>query len=632
MSRKAKVLDGINGPDDLKNLTPTQLVELADELRKDLISRVAVNGGHLASNLGAVELTLALHRVFSSPTDKLVWDVGHQAYVHKILTGRKDRLHTLRQYQGLSGFPDPGESPHDAFGAGHASTSISAALGIAMARDMAGEDYNVVAVIGDGALTGGMAFEGLNQAGLLGCRLVVVLNDNGMAISPSVGAMAKALNKLRLDTRLRWPEKSVEGMVTKLPLGRQVGTRVKKSVKGFLFPKIMWEELGFAYMGPVDGHNIADLELALKQAKEYRKGPVFLHVITTKGKGYHPAENDAVSFHGLSASGSSDGRPSYSEILGGTVLRILEQDPKVVVITAAMVDGTGLSKVVSKFPKRVFDVGICEQHAVTFAAGLATQGYTPIVAIYSTFLQRAFDQVIHDVCCQKLPVVFAIDRAGIVGDDGKTHQGSFDLSYLGCIPNMVVAAAKDENELQHLIYTAVNARRPMAVRYPRGAGPGAQLDADLRDLPIGKAELIREGKDVTLCAFGSTVYPACEAASELEEYGLKCCVINARFLKPLDPIIREAAKHTGRMVTIEENTIAGGFGTAVLSMLHGSHVSNVQVKTIALPDAFIEHGSQQILRAKYRLDVQGIVTQVLSSFPEFSALQKSNLVAGRRAP
>lgn len=630
MVRKARILDDVNEPADLKRLSIRQLSTLAAEIRQELVKQVESTGGHLASNLGAVELTIALHRVFESPKDKIIWDVGHQAYVHKMLTGRKDRLSTLRQHGGLSGFPDRSESPHDAFGAGHASTSISAALGIAVARDMNKENFNVLAVIGDGSMTGGMAFEGLNQAGQLGRKLIVVLNDNGMAISPSVGALAKALNKLRLDTRLRWPEKGVEGMVTKLPLGRQVGTRVKKGVKGLLFPSIMWEELGFAYLGPIDGHNVADLMVALRQARDYKKGPVFLHIITTKGKGYDPAENDAVSFHGVPASGSHDKRPSYSEVLGKTLLRIAEEDPKVVVIAAAMLDGTGLAGVAKKLPKQVYDVGICEQHAVTFAAGLAAEGLTPVVAIYSTFLQRSFDQIIHDVCCQNLPVVFALDRGGIVGDDGKTHQGSFDLSYLGCIPNLVVSSPKDENELQHLIYTAVKSRLPMAVRYPRGAGTGAVMDETLRELPIGKGEVLREGRDVAILAIGATVNPALEAADELEKHGVGCRVINARFAKPLDAeLILDTAGKVKRLVTVEENTIAGGFGSAVLTLLHEAGMNSTKLKCLALPDAYIEHGSQPILRAKYRLDKKGISSQVLQAFPELSLPENQNLMATR---
>lgn len=622
------ILDGINEPTDLKRLSHHQLKTLAAEIREELVTLVEATGGHLASNLGAVELTIALHRVFDSPTDKIIWDVGHQSYVHKMLTGRKERLSTLRQYGGLSGFTAREESPHDAFGAGHASTSISAALGMATARDLAGENHHVVAVIGDGALTGGMALEGLNQAGQLGTKLIVVLNDNGMAISPSVGALAKTLNRLRLDARLRWPERGMEEVITKLPLGRQMGRRVKRGFKGFLLPRIMWEELGLAYLGPVDGHNIADLEVALRQARGYKKGPVFLHTITTKGKGYDPAERDAISFHGISANNSQDTKPTYSEILGQTVLRIAQEDPRIVVITAAMLEGTGLAGVAKELPGRVFDVGICEQHAVTFAAGLATQGFIPIVAIYSTFLQRALDQIIHDVCLQQLHVVFVIDRSGIVGDDGKTHQGNFDLSYLGCVPNLIISAPKDENEMQHLVYTGVRANHAMAIRYPRGSGPGVALDEALHELPIGKGEILRDGKDMAILALGNLVYPALEAAEELEKAGVECRVVNARFVKPLDTeLILDTTTKIKRILTVEENTLDGGFGSAVLQLLQSSKVQDVRVKCLGLPDLFIEHGTQSQLRSMYDLDAPGIARQVLTSFPELSkSLDGENLV------
>ncbi|RLC93291.1 MAG: 1-deoxy-D-xylulose-5-phosphate synthase [Chloroflexi bacterium] len=623
MSERGRILDEVSGPADLKRLSRRQLKRLAADIRDELIARVEETGGHLASNLGVVELSIALHRVFDTPEDKIVWDVGHQCYVHKMLTGRRQSLRTLRQYGGISGFPTPDESPHDPFGTGHASTSISAALGLAKARDLAGEKYHVIAVIGDGALTGGMAFEGLNHAGQLATRLIVVLNDNGMAISPSVGALARVLNRLRLDARLRWPEKGMEEVITRLPLGRQVGKRVKMGVKGVLMPRVTWEELGFAYLGPIDGHNMAALEAALRQARNYKKGPVFLHVITTKGKGYDPAEKDAITFHGLAGNGSTDNRPSYSSILGQTVLRIAREDPRVVVITAAMLEGTGLAPVARELPKRVFDVGICEQHAVTFAAGLAVQGFVPIVAIYSTFLQRAFDQLVHDVCIQRLPVAFVIDRGGIVPDDGKTHQGTFDISYLGCIPNLIVSAPKDENELQHLVYTAVRANAPMAVRYPKGPGPGAALDEELREIPIGQGEVLSEGKDVALVALGAMVSPALEAAEELEKAGVKCTVINARFAKPLDSnLILDAAEKTGRLVTLEENTLVGGFGSAVLQLLQRYRTRDVQVRCVGLPDIFIEHGSQAVLRSIYGLDAQGIVRRVLGGFPEFSRAAK----------
>jgi 1-deoxy-D-xylulose-5-phosphate synthase len=583
---------------------------------------VSANGGHLASNLGAVELTIALHRVFDSPHDKIIWDVGHQSYVHKLLTGRRKRFGTIRQYGGLSGFTNRSESEHDPFGAGHASTSVSAALGMAIARDLAGDDYNVVAVIGDGAITGGMALEAMNQLGHLGSRVCVVLNDNGMSISPSVGSIAKLLGRIRFDYRYRWAEEESRKVLSRFPWGRkiwQAGNRLIKGFRGLIIPTVLWEELGFAYMGPIDGHNIKELEKALARARDYRDEPTLIHVITTKGKGYLPAESDAVYFHGVSAKGSPAKEiPSYSEVFAQTVLRLAKENSKLVAVTPAMPEGNCLSIVEAEFPQRVFDVGICEQHAVTFAAGLATQGFKPIVAIYSTFLQRAFDQVIHDVCLQDLPVIFAIDRSGIVGDDGKTHQGTFDISYLMLIPNLIIAAPKDENELQHLLCTAVKAKHPMAIRYPRGSGVGVDLEPELHELPIGKGEILRDGEDVAILAIGSVVMPALEAADELSKQGVEATVVNARFAKPLDAeLIKDIADRIKRIVTVEENTISGGFGNSVVELLQQSGISDVQIKTIGIPDEFVEQGSQAVLRAKYGLDAPGIAKQVLEIVPSY---------------
>lgn len=625
----SRLLDRINSPADLKRLKKAQLGRLAAELRQELVSRVSINGGHLASNLGVVELTIALHRVFDSPRDKIIWDVGHQSYVHKLLTGRRKRFASLRQYGGLSGFTSRSESEHDPFGSGHASTSVSAALGMAIARDLAGDNYNVVAVIGDGAITGGMAYEALNQAGHLGSKLCVVLNDNGMSISPTVGAMAKLLSRVRFDYRYRWAEEGSKRLLDRLPLGRrlwQLGRRLRAVFKGLIMPTVLWEELGFTYIGPVDGHDIEALELALTQARDYCKKPAFVHVITTKGKGYLPAEGDAVYFHGVPAQGANPRKaPSYSEVFAQTVLRLAREDPRIVAITPAMPEGNSLSIVAAEFPERVFDVGICEQHAVTFAAGLATQGYKPIVAIYSTFLQRAFDQLIHDVCLQDLPVVFAIDRSGIVGEDGKTHQGTFDLSYLSLIPNLIVSAPKDENELQHLIYTAVRAKHPMAIRYPRGAGLGVRLDSRLREIPIGKGEILRYGKDVLILAIGAMVAPSLEAAVELASKGIEATVVNARFVKPLDEkLILNLAGEIKRVVTVEENTLSGGFGSAVAILFAQAGMSEIELKSIGIPDEFVEQGSQELLRRNYGLDSRGISREVLKLF----APQK--LVKGRR--
>jgi 1-deoxy-D-xylulose-5-phosphate synthase len=548
--------------------------------------------------------------------------VGHQSYVHKLLTGRRKRFKTIRQYGGLSGFTNRSESEHDPFGAGHASTSVSAALGMAIARDLAGDDYNVAAVIGDGAITGGMALEALNQLGHLGSRVCVVLNDNGMSISPSVGSIAKLLGRIRFDYRYRWAEEESRKVLSRFPWGRkiwQAGNRVIKGFRGLIIPTVLWEELGFAYMGPIDGHNIKELEKALARARDYRPQPTLIHVITTKGKGYLPAEGDAVYFHGVAAKGAPAKKiPSYSEVFAQTVLRLAREDPKLVAVTPAMPEGNCLSMVEAEFPKRVFDVGICEQHAVTFAAGLATQGFKPVVAIYSTFLQRAFDQVIHDVCLQELPVIFAIDRSGIVGDDGKTHQGTFDISYLMLIPNLIIAAPKDENELQHLLYTAVKANRPMAIRYPRGSGVGVDLEPELHEIPIGKGEILREGEDVAILAIGSVVMPALEVASKLAEQGIEATVVNARFAKPLDAeLIINIAGRIKHLVTVEENAVSGGFGNSVVELLQQSGISDVQIKTIGIPDEFVEQGSQAVLRAKYGLDAQGIAKQVLELVPSY---------------
>ena len=624
-----RVLDRVDSPADLKRLARPELEQLATELRQELVTRVSANGGHLASNLGVVELTIALHRVFDSPRDKIIWDVGHQSYVHKLLTGRKKRFASLRQYGGLSGFTSRSESEHDPFGSGHASTSVSAALGMAIARDLAGDDYNVVAVIGDGAITGGMALEALNQAGHLGSRLSVILNDNGMSISPTVGAFAKLLSRVRFDYRYRWAEEESRRVLGAFPWGKrlwQMGRRLSAVFKGLVMPTVLWEELGFTYIGPIDGHDISELEMALTQARDYCPKPAFVHVITTKGKGYLPAEGDAVYFHGVSAKGANAEKgPSYSEVFAQTVLRLARENPKLVAITPAMPEGNYLSIVAAEFPERVFDVGICEQHAVTFAAGLATQGFIPIVAIYSTFLQRAFDQLIHDVCLQDLPVVFAIDRSGIVGDDGKTHQGTFDLSYLTLIPNLIVSAPKDENELQHLLYTAVRSKHPMAVRYPRGSGLGVELDAELHEIPIGKGEILREGRDVLILAIGAMVAPALEAAEELALNGIEATVVNARFAKPLDAeLIIALAGDIKRLVTVEENALSGGFGSSVVSLLEKSGISDIQVKSIGIPDEFVEQGSQAILRSGYGLDAKGIAREVLGLFAPQKILRGRN--------
>lgn len=630
----ARLLDSINSPADLSRLTAEELKQLAQEIRDELVAVVSVNGGHLASNLGVVELTLALHRVFKSPRDKIIWDVGHQTYTHKLLTGRKDRFSTLRQNGGLSGFTCREESEHDAFGAGHASTSISAALGMAVARDLSGDDYNVVAVIGDGAITGGMAFEALNHVGHLGSRLIVVLNDNGMSISPTVGAMAKLFAKVRFDDRYRKAKAQGRALMNHLPFNRQLSwatRQFKSGMKNLVMETLLWEELGFTYLGPVDGHDVQQVERALARARDFRSKPILVHIMTTKGKGYSPAEGNAVYFHGVSAKSSVvKTEPTYSEVFGQTVLRLIRQDPRVVVITPAMPDSNCLNPIQTEFPKRIFDVGICEQHAVTFAAGLAAQGYRPVVAIYSTFLQRAFDQIIHDVATQNLPVTFAIDRAGIVGDDGKTHQGTLDLSYLSLVPNLIVSAPKDENELQNLIFTAVNCGRPMAVRYPRGTGLGVKLDEEFQAIDIGRGEILRQGEDVAIFAIGATVAPALGAAQLLAANNISAAVVNARFAKPLDSqLVMELASRIKNIVTVEENTLSGGFGSAVISLLKQSGTEN-RIKRLGLPDAYIEHGTQAILRARYAIDAQGIAREIRSLF--FPAALKSTNTSKREGP
>ncbi len=609
------MLDKINCPDDVKWCGYAELNELCSELRDVLISTVSKNGGHLASSLGAVELTVALHRVFDSPKDKIVWDVGHQSYVHKLLTGRRERFCSLRQYQGLSGFPDRNESPHDAFTVGHGGTSISAALGMALTRDLSGGDEHVVALIGDGCLTCGMAYEALNHAGHLNTRLIVVLNDNGMSISPTVGGLARRLNVVRTTSPYMQAKEQTRRFLSFLPGGQRVRwglRRVMEGAKAVVMPTMMWEELGFTYMGPVDGHSIKEMEKVLNRARKYPK-PVIVHVLTTKGKGYKPAEDDPTRYHGVSPKeeGSSTA-PTYSQVFSETARRLLMDNPRMVVISAAMIEGNSLSHLDKEFPNRVYDVGISEQHAVTLAAGLATQGFIPVVAIYSTFLQRAFDQVLHDVCLPDLPVIFAMDRAGIVGDDGKTHQGIFDLSYLGLMPNMVICAPRDEHELRNMLYTATGTQHPIAVRYPRGRATGSQPDTEFRELPVGKGEIVRPGTDLALIGIGSTVIPCLEAAEGLTQHGIDAMVVDPRFAKPLDAdLILDAASRTKQLVIVEENVLSGGFGALVLDLLQKARCSDVRVKRLGIPDEFVTHGSQEILRSLYRLDARGIAAECL---------------------
>ncbi len=617
-----RVLDQVNSPADVRGLGYSDLSALADEIRQVLIATVSETGGHLASSLGVVELTIGLHRAFNSPEDKIIWDVGHQAYAHKLLTGRKDQFGTLRQYGGLSGFPARSESPHDAFGGGHAGNSISAGLGMALARDLKGERYHVVAVIGDGSMGTGMALEAVNHAGHAGTRLIVVLNDNGMSISPSVGALSRLLKTVQLHPRYE-QAKTAARRVLGLRLGQwawRQSKRLKSQFEVVVQPAaVFYEQLGFHYLGPVDGHNMREIDAAFARARN-EEGPTLVHVITQKGKGHAAAEANASKFHGLPPNIKATSlAPSYSRVFGDTVMRLMQSNDRVVAISAAMLDGTGLAPVAAAFPKRVFDVGICEQHAVTLAAGFATQGLVPIVAIYSTFLQRAYDQIVHDVCLQALPVVFAVDRAGIVGDDGKTHQGAFDITYLRGVPNMVLAAPKDEDEFQHMLYSAVNSGQTVAVRYPRGNGAGGGSPQEFEQVPFGKGELLRPGTDMAILALGSTVYPSLAAASMLEAEGVQCAVANARFAKPIDgDLVRELAS-TERLITVEEGAAAGGFGSAVLEALAGNS-RHVKVECIGLPDVFVEHGTQEVLRSMYDLDARGIVKRAKVAFPAlFSA-------------
>ncbi|ACZ39296.1 1-deoxy-D-xylulose-5-phosphate synthase [Sphaerobacter thermophilus] len=609
------LLERVDSPEDLKALSLRELEQLAAEIRQTILDIiVGKTGGHFASNLGSVELAIALHYVFNSPQDKIVWDVGHQAYPHKLITGRRDRFHTIRQPGGLSGFLQREESPHDHFGAGHASTSISAALGMAVAGRLKGERFHTVAVIGDGALTGGMAYEALNNAGSLQVPLIVVLNDNEMSIAPNVGALPKYLSRIRTDERYTQAKIEVERLLHRMPQGDwllELGKRMKDGLKEVVYHTMIWEELGFTYVGPVDGHNLRDLIETLQQVREI-DGPVFVHAVTVKGKGYEPAENDPFKHHAASIKipGAPPSPPKYQDVFGETLTALAREDERIVAITAAMPDGTGLLPFAKEHPKRFFDVGIAEQHAVTFAAGLATQGLRPVAAIYSTFLQRAFDQVVHDVCIQKLPVVLAMDRAGFAGEDGRTHHGLFDIAYLRCLPNMVLMAPKDENELRHMLKTAILYEDgPIALRYPRGAGVGVPLTGEPHPLPIGRGEVLREGDDITIVALGTMVLPAERAADILAEQGIHATVINARFVKPLDEeLILSSAQRTGHLLTVEEAMLAGGFGSAVLELLAREGL-RLPVTTLGVPDRIFDHAPQGVLRKQAGLDAETIAAR-----------------------
>ncbi len=623
----ARILKSIDSPAQLRTLTPVQMQQLAEEMRREIIEKVSVKGGHLAPNLGVVELTIALHYVFDTPHDMLVWDIGHQAYGHKLLTGRRDRFHTIRQFGGLSGYLRRDESEYDVFGASHASTSISAALGIAAGRDLQGQNFKVVAVIGDGALTGGMALEAINNAGSLKKNLIVVLNDNEKSISDNVGALHHYLGKIRqMETspsyrRLR---EMAKGSINKLPVvgdkAREAAGRAEMSFKNFIMHSKsgqIFEELGFKFFGPFDGHDIP-LILDVFENIKHIEGPVMVQVVTKKGKGLSYAEEDATKWHGPGAFDYTTGTikknagdpPTYTDVFANTLVELAEKDTSIVAITAAMAEGTGLKKMHQRFPERYFDVGIAEQHGVTFAGGLAISGMLPVVAIYSTFLQRAYDQVIHDICVQNLHVVFAMDRAGIVGEDGHTQHGNFDVAYMRIIPHMKVMAPKDENELRHMLYTAIYMDGPVSLRYPRGKAVGVPLDAELRTLEVGKAELLSPAtieeagqQDCVILAYGTAVASAEQAAKELAEQDIHVAVVNARWAKPLDEeLITRLAKETRRIVTVEDHVVAGGFGSAVLELLEARGLlSEVDICLIGYPDKFIEHGAPSILKELYGL-------------------------------
>ena len=616
----SRILDRIDAPSDLNPLTPDELAQVAQEVRDTIISVITERGGHLASNLGVVELTLALHRVFDSPNDSIVWDTTNQLYAHKLVTGRRAEFNDIRLQGGISGFGEPSESPHDTLCAGHAGTGLSIALGIAQSAANQESDTWTIAVVGDGAMTSGSSFEALNNIVHLNPqRMIVVLNDNGMSISENIGFLTNWRKRLITHPQYQAMIRRMTDLSKRVPTGELIYQLVKSlndGVESFILPTMFWNEMGFRYLGPVDGHDLSQLEDTLRQAKQTADAVPVIHVVTHKGHGYEPAEDDPVKFHQPgSPLGSSTGAPTYSKVFAQTVSRLMREDRSVVGISAAMLEGTGLAEVREEFPDRVFDVGIAEQHAVSMAAGMASSGLNPFVSIYSTFLQRAFDQVVHDVCLQNLPVTLIADRAGIVGEDGKTHHGAFDLSYLRCLPNAVVAAPINENDLQHLTYTAYLYQGPFAIRIARGTATGTPLDDELREMPIGKGYVVKEGGDVAIFALGKPAGAALEAAERLADFGIDCSVINPLFVKPLDvELILDTARKTHRIVTIEENVLAGGFGSAVLEVLSEGGLEDVSVHRIGMPDSFVEHGTAEAQRHELYLDADGIVQQVLSAF------------------
>jgi len=611
------LLNIINSPADLRRLGREQLPELARELREFLVESVSKTGGHLSSNLGTVELTIALHYLYETPEDRLVWDVGHQTYAHKILTGRREAMRTLRMAGGIAGFPRRDESPFDTFGTGHSSTSISAALGMAVAAKLSGSTRRSVAIIGDGALTGGMAFEALNNAGAMDANLLVILNDNDMSISRPVGALNNYLAKLMSGRFYAAMRRSSEKVLKGMPPMLEFAKRAEEHVKGMVTPSTMFEEFGFNYIGPIDGHDLDALLDTLSNLREL-EGPQFLHIVTQKGKGYALAEDDCLLYHGVGKFDRESGivpmkagKPTYTQVFGQWLCDMADQDARVVGITPAMCEGSGMPEFAEKFPARYFDVGIAEQHALTFAAGLACDGYKPVVAIYSTFLQRAYDQLIHDIAIQKLPVVLAIDRGGLVGADGATHAGSFDLSYLRCIPNMTVMTPSDENECRSMLYTALQLDTPSAVRYPRGVGPGVAISREMQALPIGRGEVRRAGQRVAILAFGSMLAPSLLAGEALD-----ATVVNMRFVKPLDAeLVQQMAQRHELLVTVEENTVLGGAGSAVAECLSAKGVT-IPLLQLGLPDRFIEQGEPAQMLADCGLDVAGIVARIQQKLPK----------------
>lgn len=630
------ILKTIHSPADLKRLSPAQFPVLCQELREEIIGAVSNVGGHLASNLGVVELTVALQYLLDTPKDKIVWDTSNQAYAHKLLTGRREQFHTLRQYGGLSGFCKREESIYDTFNAGHAGTGVSAAYGMVEARDQQGQKHKVVCVVGDGAMTAGMTLEGLHHAGGLGKDFIVILNDNQMSISKNVGAISSYLNRTFTGEFYTKMREETGQLLRKIPhIGfdvEKLARRAEELAKGAILPGLLFEELGFRYAGPIDGHNFEHLLPTLENVLKM-KGPVLLHVITKKGLGYEPAEKNPVWFHACppfvretGAPAKKAARPSYTQIAVDTLVKLAREDKRILAITAAMCEGTGLNAFEKEFPGRIYDVGIAEQHAVTFAAGLAAQGMRPVVAMYATFLQRAYDQVVHDVATQNLPVTFCIDRGGLVAEDGTTHHGAFDYAYLRHVPNMVVMAPKDENELQHMLKTSLEYDGPASVRYPRGVSLGVQMDAAPKALPIGKGELLRDGTDVAIIAIGVPVWQAVKAAEQLSQEGLSTAVINARFAKPLDhELIVGVAKRVRYVITVEEGCKMGGFGSAVLEALSDAGVTGVTTKILGLPDWYIEQGPQDLLRERYGLTTEGIyrsVKELVSKSPTDSRDQE----------